>query len=210
MTAAPSSQSLRCYFISQCVFPPNSTGTSTPVPQDDGGKSLKPKTDIRSVSDKLFLEKASENTLEIYQKVMWSVEERFGPVIEFFEVEGTRERRVVIGYKMGSTKHFFSALSQLYHFYSLYSARKYVEQFANGVTIICEYPLFLISTMLTVVSSALSQPSTGLECSTNRALHSPSHKGSLPPLLPARQSIRQDTRRQRATHSCRSRSHLCL
>src|SRR5215218_3556122 len=81
VTAAPTSQSLRCYFISQCVFPPNSTGASTPVPQD--GKSLKPKTDIRSVSDKLFLEKASENTLEIYQKVMWSVEERFGPVIEF-------------------------------------------------------------------------------------------------------------------------------
>ena len=143
VTAAPSSQSLRCYFVSQCVFPPGaSTSASTPPPQDDDGNGSKQKTDIRSVSDKLFLEKASENTLEIYQQVMWSVEERFGPVIEFFEVEGTRERRVVIGYKMGTTKHFFSALSQLYHFYSLYSARKYVEQFANGVTIICASPFF--------------------------------------------------------------------
>jgi hypothetical protein len=68
---------------------------------------------------------------------MWNVLERHGPVIELFEVEGTRERRVVIGYKMGTTQHFFSAISDLYHFYSLYSARKYVEQFANGVTIIC-------------------------------------------------------------------------
>ncbi|KAE9388877.1 hypothetical protein BT96DRAFT_947285 [Gymnopus androsaceus JB14] len=34
---------------------------------------------------------------------------------------------------------FFRALSNLYHFYSLYSARKYVEQFFNGVTIISLY-----------------------------------------------------------------------
>lgn len=69
---------------------------------------------------------------------MWSVLERHGPVIELFQVENSIEKRVVIGYKMGTTQHFFSALSDLYHFYSLYSARKYVEQFANGVTIICE------------------------------------------------------------------------
>lgn len=131
VTAAPNSQSLRCYFVSQCVFPED---YRAPTPNADGKPQ---RTDIRSVSDKVFLEKASENTLEIYQKVMWDVEERFGPVIEWFEVEGTRERRVVIGYKTGTTAHFFSALSQLYHFYSLYSARKYVEQFANGVTIIC-------------------------------------------------------------------------
>ena len=82
--------------------------------------------DIRAVSDAAFLEKATPNTLEIYQRVMWNVEERFGPVIEAFEVECSRERRLVIGYKMGGTKKFFSALSNLYHFYSLYSARKYV------------------------------------------------------------------------------------
>jgi glutamate dehydrogenase len=98
----------------------------------------------------------SENTLEIYQTILWSVESRYGPVIEVFEVEGTRERRLVIGYKMGGTTHFFSALSKLYHFYSLYSARKYVgaslclafciliaelapEQFSNGITIISIY-----------------------------------------------------------------------
>jgi len=87
---------------------------------------------------------------------MWNVESRHGPVIEVFEVEGSRERRLVIGYKMGGTSHYFSALSNLYHFYSLYSARKYVgmlpqtlldtielisyaEQFSNGITIISLY-----------------------------------------------------------------------
>ncbi|KAE9387379.1 hypothetical protein BT96DRAFT_948403 [Gymnopus androsaceus JB14] len=70
---------------------------------------------------------------------MWSVEQRYGPVMEVFEVEGSRERRLVIGYKMGGTTAFFSALSNLYHFYSLYSARKYIEKFFNGVTIISLY-----------------------------------------------------------------------
>ena len=40
---------------------------------------------------------------------------------------------------MGTTSKFFSALSNLYHFYSLYSTRKYVEQFSNGITIIGIY-----------------------------------------------------------------------
>ncbi|KAH7926488.1 NADH-dependent glutamate dehydrogenase [Leucogyrophana mollusca] len=127
--SATASQQLRCYFVTKCHFPaepPASTRT-------DG------RTDIRTVSDPVFLEKASENTLEIYQQVMWQVESRYGPVMEVFEVEGTRERRLVIGYKMGGTSRFFSALSNLYHFYQLYSARKYVEQFSNGITIISLY-----------------------------------------------------------------------
>jgi glutamate dehydrogenase len=102
--------------VTKCNFPINLPPSRLP----DG------KTDIRTVSDPVFLEKATENTLEIYQSIMWHVEARYGPVIEVFEVEGTRERRLVIGYKMGGTTHFFSALSKLYHFYSLYSARKYV------------------------------------------------------------------------------------
>ncbi|ETW82147.1 hypothetical protein HETIRDRAFT_384544 [Heterobasidion irregulare TC 32-1] len=126
--SASATQQLRCYFVSKCTFPP-----APPAPGADG------RTNIRAVSDPVFLEKASENTLDIYQKVMWNVETRYGPVIEVFEVEGTRERRMVIGYKMGGTSHFFSALSNLYHFYSLYSARKYVEQFSNGITIISLY-----------------------------------------------------------------------
>ncbi|GJE97674.1 NAD-specific glutamate dehydrogenase [Phanerochaete sordida] len=127
--SATASQQLRCYFVSKCNFPaepPASTRT-------DG------KTDIRTVSDPAFLEKVTENTLEIYQRIMWQVESRYGPVMEVLEVEGSRERRLVIGYKTGGTSKFFSALSNLYHFYSLYSARKYVEQFSNGVTIIGIY-----------------------------------------------------------------------
>ncbi|EKM49737.1 uncharacterized protein PHACADRAFT_265387 [Phanerochaete carnosa HHB-10118-sp] len=127
--SATASQQLRCYFVSKCNFPTNPPAST----RTDG------KTDIRTVSDPAFLEKATENTLEIYQNIMWQVESRYGPVMEVLEVEGSRERRLVIGYKMGGTNKFFSALSNLYHFYSLYSARKYVEQFSNGITIVGIY-----------------------------------------------------------------------
>jgi hypothetical protein len=33
--------------------------------------------------------------------------------MEVFEVEGARERRLVIGYKMGGTSRFFSSLASL-------------------------------------------------------------------------------------------------
>ncbi len=74
--------------MSRCEFP-----TSPATKTADGT------TDIKSVSDASFLEKASENTLDIYQAVLSEVERRDGPVIELFEVEDSRERRVVIGYK---------------------------------------------------------------------------------------------------------------
>jgi NAD-specific glutamate dehydrogenase len=94
--SSTASQQLRCYFVTKCIFP-----TTPPTLSADG------KTEIKSVSDAVFLEKATPHTLDIYQEVMWSVESRYGPVIEVFEVEGSRERRIVIGYKMGGTSRFF-------------------------------------------------------------------------------------------------------
>ncbi|KAK0522349.1 NAD-dependent glutamate dehydrogenase [Tilletia horrida] len=126
--SASSKQSLRCYFLSRCQF-------VEPIPSPDSEAY----SDICAVSDKTFLAKASENTLAMYQSVMNEVLRRQGPVIDLYEVEGSRERRIVIGYRMGTTSSFFSALSYLYHWYNLYSTRKYVEQFSNGVSIISIY-----------------------------------------------------------------------
>jgi glutamate dehydrogenase len=86
------SQQLRCYFVTRCSFPEQVEGQA-PVQTAQGT------TDIRAVGDASFLEKASENTLDIYQQVMDEVVRREGPVIEMFEVEESRERRLVIGYK---------------------------------------------------------------------------------------------------------------
>ena len=92
-------------------------------------------TDIRLVSDKTFLEKATSHTLEIYSSVMKNVLVRTGPVIEMFHIPNSKEKRLVIGFKQRTTQSFFSAMSDLYHYYDLFSRRKYVEQFSNGVTI---------------------------------------------------------------------------
>lgn len=83
----PAPQQLRCSFVSKCNFPAN----PPPSSRKDGN------TDNRTVSDSMFLEKASEDTLEIYRSIMWNVELRYGPIIEVFEVKGTRERRLVVG-----------------------------------------------------------------------------------------------------------------
>jgi glutamate dehydrogenase len=97
-------------------------------------------TDLAVVSDKTFLEKVTPNTKEIYQNVVTSViERRTGPVIKVFEIENTPEKRLVIGFKQRSTMGLFSALSDLYHYYGCTSARKYVEQFSNGVTVMSIY-----------------------------------------------------------------------
>lgn len=72
-------------------------------------------SDIRAVSDRRFLERASENTLSIYSEVMQHALQRSGPVVEAFQVENSREHRLVIGFKQGTTTNFFSALSKLYH-----------------------------------------------------------------------------------------------
>ncbi|KAI8141644.1 Glutamate/Leucine/Phenylalanine/Valine dehydrogenase-domain-containing protein [Fennellomyces sp. T-0311] len=117
---------LRCYFVTKCHFV-----NPTPTPEQE--------TDINQVADQNFLKKATDYTRKIYEDVMRSVLQRTGPVIEMYEVKGTRERRLVIGYRQGSTQGFFSAMSDLYHYYDLYSTRKYVEQFSNGVTIMGLY-----------------------------------------------------------------------
>ncbi|PUU81771.1 Glutamate/Leucine/Phenylalanine/Valine dehydrogenase-domain-containing protein [Tuber borchii] len=120
-----SNQQLRCYFVYQCDFV-----NPSPDPNE---------TDLSVISDKSFLEKVTPNTKEVYQGVVRSVIERTGPVIEMFEVQGTREKRLVIGFKQGSSMGLFSALSDLYHYYGCTSTRKYVEQFSNGVTVMSIY-----------------------------------------------------------------------
>ena len=118
-------QQLRCYFVYQCDF-------VEPNPQEG-------EIDIQKVGDKRFLQKATKNTLSVYQQALENASQRTGPVIEYFDVEGTREKRLVLAFKQGSALGLFSALSDLYHYYGLTSSRKYVEQFSNGYTAMSLY-----------------------------------------------------------------------
>jgi len=119
---------LRCYFVTECDFV-----SLNPTPEEA--------RDIYKVSDKVFLSKAAPNTLELYERVMNLALDRTGPVIELHESEDSRCKRLVVAYRQGSTQSFFSAMSDLYHYYELYSIRKYVENFSNGVTILSIYLL---------------------------------------------------------------------
>src|SRR5260221_7567594 len=57
--SATASQQLRCYFVTKCNFPSNSLDVKT----DE-------RTDIKKVSDSAFLDRATKNTLDIYQEVI--------------------------------------------------------------------------------------------------------------------------------------------
>ncbi|KAI7492811.1 NAD-specific glutamate, partial [Hortaea werneckii] len=118
-------QSLRCYFVYQTSFK-----NKNPDPQE---------TRIEQLGDDRFLSKVSSNTRDIYQRVMDAAVSRTGPVIDMYDVEGTREKRLIVGFKQGSALGMFTALSDLYHYYGLTSSRKYVEQFSNGITIMSIY-----------------------------------------------------------------------
>ena len=112
-TANGVTSQLRSYFVTKCQF-------VNPSP------SAEEQTDIRQVADKNFLRKATDHTLNAYEQVMQSALQRKGPVIEMLVSQGKRERRLIIGYHQRSTVVFFSAMSDLYHYYNLFSARKYV------------------------------------------------------------------------------------
>jgi len=117
---------LRCYFVAKCEF----------VNAKPDGQQI---YDIAQVSDRTFLSKATRNTLNVYEQVMRSVLERTGPVIEAYDFDHSREKRIIIGYRQGSIEGFFASMSDLYHYYELFSTRKYVENFSNGVTIMTLY-----------------------------------------------------------------------
>lgn len=125
MPGGNNDQSLRCYFVYQATFK-----NRTPSPNE---------TNIEELGDERFLQKTTANTREIYQSVMDAIVLRTGPVIDMYDVEGTREKRLVVGFRQGSALGLFAALSHLYHYYGLTSSRKYVEQFSNGITIISIY-----------------------------------------------------------------------
>ncbi|ODQ66126.1 putative NAD-specific glutamate dehydrogenase [Nadsonia fulvescens var. elongata DSM 6958] len=119
------SESLRCYFVYKCNF-------VNPAPHKD-------ETDLKVISDKNFYERSTENTKAIYSDIIKKVVERTGPVIELYEVDGSQERRIIIGFRQGTAPGYISALSDLYHYYGLTSSRKYVEQFSNGVSVVSLY-----------------------------------------------------------------------
>jgi glutamate dehydrogenase len=138
-------QSIRCYFVYQSSFKNKNPAAG--------------ETSIEELGDERFLIKATQNTKAIYQGIMDQVVSRTGPVIDMYDIEGAREKRLIVGFKQGSALGLFSALSSLYHYYGLTSSRKYVEQFSNGITIISMYlaPAPIQSSMHPPIEASIHQ-----------------------------------------------------
>lgn len=124
-SSAPSKATLRCYFVYQCQF-------VDPNPSPD-------ETRLEVIGDRMFLAKATKNTMQIYQDIITLAVTRTGPVIEVFDIENSKEKRLVVAFRRRTAMGMFSALSDLYHYYGVTSTRKYVEQFSNGICVICLY-----------------------------------------------------------------------
>jgi glutamate dehydrogenase len=126
LTGTPKSKAtLQCYFVYQCDF-----AEPNPGPQE---------TKLELVSDRVFLAKATKNTLQIYQEVLELAVTRTGPIIEAFHTKNPRDKRLVVAFRQRTALGIFSALTDLCHYYGVISSRKYVEQFSNGITIISMY-----------------------------------------------------------------------
>lgn len=117
--------SLRCYFVYECQF------VDAHAEPDE--------TRLEVISDRMFLTKATRNTKQIYEDIIRLAVSRTGPVIEVFDIENSEDKRLVVAFRSRTARGMFSALSDLYHYYGVTSSRKYVEQFSNGITVICIY-----------------------------------------------------------------------
>ncbi|KAI8619996.1 Glutamate/Leucine/Phenylalanine/Valine dehydrogenase-domain-containing protein [Chytriomyces sp. MP71] len=119
------STKIRTYFITRCNFPTS--------------KSSADDFTLADIADPVFIQNATEQTLSSYERIVKEVLKRTGVVIELLDVPATKEKRLIVGFKQGTTRRYFSALSDLYHFYGLSSSRKFVENFSNGVTVMSIY-----------------------------------------------------------------------
>ena len=95
--------------------------------------------DLSAISDSTFLKIALENTKLLYANVIAKVLTTTGPVIRHVPIDDLEEFRVVIGFRQQSSARYNLSLSDLASYYKLQITRKYVEQFANGVTVISMY-----------------------------------------------------------------------
>lgn len=118
-------QYVNCFFIYKNTYGHNSISEN--------------ETDINKIGDTTFLKIASEHTKILYSDIIKDVLNNTGPVIKYFAVDDLEEYRVVIGFRQKTSAHYNSALSDLVNYYKLRITRKYIEQFANGVTIISMY-----------------------------------------------------------------------
>jgi glutamate dehydrogenase len=108
-------------------------------PTFDMGTVLADETDIRKLADKAFLESVPEETLQRFQKLVKQHQGWESPLIDVSHDAKTKELRLMIITLRDSSRRFFSNISDVLNSHNLVSNRKYIEQLANGKTVISIY-----------------------------------------------------------------------
>lgn len=126
---------LKLTFIYRTVF----------AAEDQSGAELAPEQlchgDIDSISDLTMSQVTSKENKKLYGLIMNQMRQREGPVIKtLHSVADQDEVRIVVGFKRGTTKSYYAALSSLLHYYHLKPSKIYMETFTNDVMI---YSLYL-------------------------------------------------------------------
>lgn len=110
---------LHCAFVYRCSFP-------------DGSD----KTNFTAISDKTFNQTASKHTKSLYAEVLKECEASDGPVVKHYAISASGEQRIMIGYLRNSSPRYSSSLSVLADYYGVNLKRKFVENFANGYSVV--------------------------------------------------------------------------
>jgi len=101
--------------------------------------ALPEETDIRQIGDTAFLATVPEETLQRFQKLVKEHRGWESPLIDVSHDHKTKELRIMIIVNHDSCRRFFSNISDVFNSHNLISNRKYIEQLANGKTVISIY-----------------------------------------------------------------------
>ncbi|CCK72845.1 glutamate dehydrogenase (NAD(+)) KNAG_0L02290 [Huiozyma naganishii CBS 8797] len=136
---APNSN-MKLTFIYKSVFPgsqESAAAAASASPQKYVQGSV---GEIDSISDKTMIQILSAETKKLYSLLINLVKEREGPVIKITPSQANKDEiRFLVAYRSFTTKHYYSALNSLFHYYKLRPSKFYVESFANDVTIYSVY-----------------------------------------------------------------------
>eukprot|EP00743_Colponemidia_sp_Colp-15_P001493 GILK01001633.1.p1 GENE.GILK01001633.1~~GILK01001633.1.p1 ORF type:complete len:1043 (-),score=237.41 GILK01001633.1:116-2860(-) len=121
-------QHIRMYFLQEPEYP-------NPFVEEN-------ETRLELIACKQFMSAASDKVKEQYQRLITAVVQRPGGLgLQMEHRAGSKgSHRLVVAYRRGTTHSFFTSVMDVYHFYGLFSPRKYIEQFSNGVVV---YTFFL-------------------------------------------------------------------
>ena len=86
-----------------------------------------------------FLRDKTPQGQKKYKRIIDKAVRQQGPVIEYYKDEAADSFNVFVAYRKGSTHSFFSSTGELLKRCDLITAKKYVNNFSNGIVVVSLY-----------------------------------------------------------------------